>query len=96
MITGHFEAQKHGFKQTSKGFVVSLLIHPNDISPTFLAAPTGTRFQIGYAEINDTEIPHTVTHGAEEEGGDGDTSLEVTSHIEDAIPADWNNPFGGG
>lgn len=73
MTTGHFESQKHGFRQTSKGFVVSLLIHPNDISPSFVAAPTGTRFMIGYQEMDDNEIPGSkpslMTPG---EGGGGE------------------------
>lgn len=80
MIQGHFEAQKNGFRQTSKGFVVSLLIHPNDISPSFVAAPTGTRFQVGYAEMDDNELPASYPPAVDdpEEKGGGD---EVTSEI---------------
>ena len=52
LIGGAFEAKKHGYRQTQDGCVVSFVVHPNDISPEFAAAPLGTPFQVGYQEYD--------------------------------------------
>lgn len=59
MTTGYFEARKHAIRQTADGWVVSFIIHPNDITPEFATAPLGTRYMVGFAEISDDEKPVT-------------------------------------
>lgn len=55
MIKGSFESIKAALRQTKDGMVISFVIHPMEISPDLAAAPIGTRFMIGYAEIADDE-----------------------------------------
>lgn len=73
MINGHFESQKHAYRQTKNGTIVSFILHPNDVDPSFATAPLGTRFMIGYQEMDDNEIPGSkpslMTSG---EGGGGE------------------------
>ena len=57
MTQGHMEVKKHAVRQTQDGWVVSFVIHPNDMSPELATAPLGTRFMIGYAAIGDDEQP---------------------------------------
>lgn len=54
-LAGHFEAKKHAIRQTQDGWVVSFVVHPNDMTPEFAAAPLGTHLMIGYQEIAGTE-----------------------------------------
>lgn len=52
LISGHFECKKHAYRQTQDGCVVSFVVHPNDISPEFAAAPLGTLFQVGFQQFD--------------------------------------------
>ena len=54
-MKGHFEAKKHAIRQTQDGWVVSFVIHPNDVAPDFAAAPLGTIFMVGYQTTEDAE-----------------------------------------
>ena len=38
---GTFEAQKHSYRQTSKGVVISFLVHPENVQSQFAAMPLG-------------------------------------------------------
>lgn len=94
MIQGHFEAKKHAYRQNDKGFFVTLFIHPQDLSPDFVLAAIGTRFQIGYAEMDDNEIPSHDSPVMPGVGG-GDTTVTsvsavTTAEFNDEIP-DWRN-----
>lgn len=57
MSVGHFEAKKHAIRQTQDGWVVSFIVHPNDMSSDFATAPLGTRYMVGFAAIGDDEQP---------------------------------------
>lgn len=56
-MQGNFEGKKHAIRQTQDGWVVSFVVHPNDMTPEFAASPLGTRLMIGYAEIGEDEQP---------------------------------------
>lgn len=58
-MQGHFEGKKHAIRQTQDGWVVSFVVHPNDMTPEFAASALGTRLMIGYSEIGDDEQPVT-------------------------------------
>lgn len=58
-MQGNFEGKKHAIRQTQDGWVVSFVVHPNDMTPEFAASPLGTRLMIGYAEIGEDEEPKT-------------------------------------
>lgn len=58
-MQGNFEGKKHAIRQTQDGWVVSFVVHPNDMTPEFAASPLGTRLMIGYAEIGEDEQPKT-------------------------------------
>jgi hypothetical protein len=53
----HFEVKKHAIRQTADGWVVSFVIHPNDMSADFAVDPLGTRYMMALAEISDDETP---------------------------------------
>jgi hypothetical protein len=50
-IKGAFEAKKHAYRQTQDGVVIAFTVHPSDVSPDLAAAPLGTIFMVGYAEV---------------------------------------------
>jgi hypothetical protein len=57
MSVGHFEGKKHAIRQTQDGWVVSFVVHPNDMSSEFATAPLGTRYMVGFAQIGSDELP---------------------------------------
>lgn len=56
-MQGAFEGKKHAVRQTQDGWVVSFVVHPNDMAPDFATAPLGTRYMVGFAQIGDDEQP---------------------------------------
>lgn len=80
-MRGHFEAKKHGFRQTQDGVVVSFVMHPNDVNGDFAAAPLGTIFVIGYA--------------TPEEGGDAPSSPSSSGASNVAPVAEQSASSGG-
>lgn len=52
---GHFEAKKHGYRQTQEGIVVSFVVHPDEMSnegfKLFALAALGTQYMVGFAQI---------------------------------------------
>lgn len=56
-MKGHFEAKKHGWRQTQDGYVVSFVIHPQEIDAALAVAPFGTRYMLAFAEISDDDKP---------------------------------------
>lgn len=54
------ECKKYALRQDSKTghFVLSVLIHPNDIHADLLSAHIGQRMQIAFVFIGDDEQPH--------------------------------------
>ena len=67
-MKGHFEAKKHAIRQTQDGWVVSFVIHPDDVAPDFAAAPLGTIFMVGYQTTEDAEEAPVAQPGIIEEG----------------------------
>lgn len=60
-----FEATKVALRQTKDGTVVSLAIHPDQISSDLLSAKIGARYQVALVEIGDDEQPqrpHSTQH----------------------------------
>jgi hypothetical protein len=57
MTAAHFEVKKHAVRQTADGWVISFVVHPNDMAPDFAVAPLGTRYMLAVAEIGDDEQP---------------------------------------
>lgn len=53
----HFEVKKHAVRQTADGWVVSFVVHPNDMDSAFAVSPLGTRYMLAVAEIGDDELP---------------------------------------
>lgn len=53
----HFEVKKHAVRQTADGWVVSFVVHPNDMDSTFAVSPLGTRYMLAVAQIGDDEQP---------------------------------------
>lgn len=51
MSEGHFEAVKYAYRQSKDGFVLSFVVHPNDMPDALATAPIGTAFMIGFASI---------------------------------------------
>lgn len=57
-MRGSFEAKKHAYRQTQDGIVISLVLHPDDVTPELAAAPLGTILMMRYSdEIEDTSGP---------------------------------------
>lgn len=53
ILQGKFEAKKHAIRQTQDGWVVSFVVHPDDMSPEFAAAPLGTQIILAYSEYTE-------------------------------------------
>jgi hypothetical protein len=53
----HFEVKKHAVRQTADGWVVSFVVHPNDMDSAFAVSPLGTRYMLAVAQIGDDEQP---------------------------------------
>ena len=49
------EVLKSAWRQTKDGFVLSLVIHPQDVSSRLATAEIGTRFEMTLVEITDDE-----------------------------------------
>jgi hypothetical protein len=59
-----FEAKKDGLRQRQSGhWVLSLVIHPDDMDQRIAAAMMGTRYECALVEKNDDETPRN--HAAE-------------------------------
>jgi hypothetical protein len=52
-----FEAVKIAWRQSKDGFILTLSIHPDEVSPDLAVAPVGTRYQIAVVELNDQNQP---------------------------------------
>jgi hypothetical protein len=50
-----FEAVKSAYRQTKDGVVISLVIHPNDMSEEVATAPLGQRFAVALVPLTDAE-----------------------------------------
>lgn len=48
-----FEGAKVFLKQDGRGFVLSILIHPNDLHKDLITAPMGTRYMVAMVELAD-------------------------------------------
>lgn len=62
MAEGHFEAVKYAYRQSKDGFVLSFVVHPNDMPDALATAPIGTAFMIGFASIESaggTDLTHS-------------------------------------
>ena len=69
MSDGNFEAIKYAYRQSKDGFVLSFVVHPNDMPDDMATAPIGTRFMIAYSAIQESG-----SHRAQPVGeGDGAT-----------------------
>lgn len=49
------EALKYAYRQTSKGVVISFLLHPNEVPKELATAPINTRVLLAVAEIIDEQ-----------------------------------------
>lgn len=67
-----FEALNYALRKSRDGIIISLIIHPSDISPELMALPIGARLAITWAEINDDETPKHAP--VAETGNAGDTN----------------------
>lgn len=85
-MSNHFEAKLHAYRRTQDGAVVSFVIHPNDVTADLATAPLGTRFMIGFAEIEAAVVQGSV-QGQAEPGGDTGFSAAST------IPKKPRTPF---
>lgn len=65
MTAVHFEAKKHGYRQTQDGIVVSFVVHPNDICAELAVAPLGTQYVVALAPYTEGP-PRPVTSFFEE------------------------------
>lgn len=54
-----FEAVKIGLKQDSRGHILTLLLHPHDLSPDLLASAVKTRYAVKMIELDEHEQPVT-------------------------------------
>ncbi len=50
-----FEAKKVGIVQDKNGYVLKLVIHPDDIPDALLRSWVGARYRVGMAELDDQE-----------------------------------------
>lgn len=51
------EAKKFAYRQAKDGFVVSFVIHPNDMPDALSTAAIGSRWVLAMVEIGDDEKP---------------------------------------
>lgn len=51
------EVKKYSWRQSKDGFVVSFVIHPNDVPDALALASIGTRYMLALVEIGDDEQP---------------------------------------
>lgn len=52
---GHFEAIKYALRQSKDGYVVSFVVHPDDVPDDLSKSKIGTRYMVAFAEISDDE-----------------------------------------
>jgi len=53
----HFEAVKVAIKQDKTGYILTLSIHPDEISEDILRDFVGSRYQVVMVRLNDQEMP---------------------------------------
>lgn len=63
----HFEGAKLHLKQDSRGYVLSVLVHPNDVPIDLMLAPINTRYTIAMVEMADDGSIVTPRHKTEGE-----------------------------
>lgn len=86
-MKGSFEAKKHAIRQTQDGWVVSFVIHPNDMTPEFAASPLGTHLMLAYAEVTDDEPEESApTFPPERKPVNPDRSLQAKEAYRNAPP----------
>src|SRR5271166_1040039 len=52
-----FEAVKMSYRQTRDGFVISLVIHPDEMPDALATAPLGSRWAVAMVRRGDDELP---------------------------------------
>src|SRR5271166_3122817 len=52
-----FEAVKMSYRQSGAGFVISLVIHPNEMPDALATAPLGSRWAVAMVRRGDDELP---------------------------------------
>lgn len=57
---GHFEAIKYALRQSKEGYVVSFVVHPDDVPDDLSKSKIGTRYMVAFAEIGDDDKPAPV------------------------------------
>ncbi len=57
------EARKAFFRQSKDGYVVSFVVHPNEMPDSLATAPLGQRYMLALAMIGDDEQPASPTDG---------------------------------
>lgn len=55
----HVEAVKTALRQSKDGVVLSLALHPNDMPPSILTDPVGTRYMVALVRLGDDDQPET-------------------------------------
>jgi hypothetical protein len=88
MTNGHFEAKKHGYRQTQDGVVISFVVHPNDVSPEIATAALGTRYMVGFAEIGDDDQPARIVQEQKNAGETGDAGSTPAARSKERRPFD--------
>lgn len=51
------EVKKHAYRQTQDGFVISFILHPQEVPEELATAGLGTRYVMALSEIGDDEQP---------------------------------------
>lgn len=63
---GHFEAVKYALRQSKDGYVVSFVVHPDDVPDDLSKSKIGTRYMVAFAEIGEDEKPQAPVAQTEE------------------------------
>ncbi len=68
---GHFEAIKYALRQSKDGYVVSFVVHPDDVPDDLSKSKIGTRYMVAFAEIGDDDKPAPVAQRLEPSAHNG-------------------------
>lgn len=63
-----FEARKVALKQDRTGFILTLVLHPDEVPEEILRDFVGTRYACAIVRINDDETPHTYNNRVQKAG----------------------------
>lgn len=89
------EARKIGYRQSAKdGMILSLAIHPDDMSPQLAAAPLGTRYAVALVEIGDDERPVEKQNAIVQRAGIICNDESFQRFLSDEFPLEWMRTVG--